>query len=348
MTEDVLIRVIGCAGRITLNRPMALNALTHDMVRAVDAALDAWREDTRVALVVIDAAGDKAFCAGGDIARLYATGKSGDFAYGQRFWRDEYRMNAKIADYAKPVVSFLHGFTMGGGVGIGCHAAHRIVCESTKIAMPECGIGLIPDVGGTLLLARAPGRVGEFLGLTGARMGPGDTLYAGFADRFVSQDDWPELVSHLERNGDLAEIASATRPVPPGRLAEGRTVIDTAFENASLKAIVSHLQASDHALAQEAADAIRRNSPLSMACTCEVIRTVRDTPEIQFALTQEYRVTSRSMEHGDFLEGIRAAIIDKDRQPVWRHADPEEVTQADIERLLAPREDEALIWENET
>ena len=164
---EIHIRKEGRAGRITLDRPKALNALTYDMALAIGAALDQWRDDGAVDLVIIDALGDKAFCAGGDIQKLYDTGRAGDFAYGRRFWADEYRLNARIAEYPKPYVALMQGFVMGGGVGISCHGSHRIVCASTRIAMPECGIGLVPDVGGSLLLARAPGRLGEYVGCTG-------------------------------------------------------------------------------------------------------------------------------------------------------------------------------------
>ncbi|RMD91318.1 MAG: enoyl-CoA hydratase/isomerase family protein, partial [Alphaproteobacteria bacterium] len=167
MSEEILIRKEGRAGRITLNRPEALNALTWPMVTAIEQALDAWADDDELALIVIDGAGERAFCAGGDIAELYRTGRAGDYDYGRRFWRDEYRMNAKLFHFPKPVVTFLHGFVMGGGVGVGCHGSHRIVCEGSVVAMPECGIGLVPDVGGSLILARAPGRLGEYLGTTG-------------------------------------------------------------------------------------------------------------------------------------------------------------------------------------
>ena len=169
---DISIRITGHAGRITLQRPEALNAMTYDMCCAIEAAMDAWAHDDAVKLVILDADGDRAFCSGGDIAELYATGTKGDYAYGQTFWADEYRLNHKIFHYPKPVVSFLQGFTMGGGVGIGCHGSHRIVGDSSQIAMPECGIGLVPDVGGTLMLALAPGRLGEYLCTTAARMTP--------------------------------------------------------------------------------------------------------------------------------------------------------------------------------
>ena len=182
---DIEIRVEGHAGRITLTRPNSLNALSYDMCRAIDAALAEWQADDAVRLVVIDAEGDKAFCAGGDIQDLYATGRAGDFTYGRQFWADEYRLNARIAEYPKPYIAFMQGFTMGGGVGISCHGSHRIVCETSQIAMPECGIGLVPDVGGSLILARAQGRIGDYLATTAARMGADDAIFAGFADTFV-------------------------------------------------------------------------------------------------------------------------------------------------------------------
>ena len=182
---DIYVRRDGSAGRITLNRPEALNALTYDMCLAIEKALDEWREEPGVRLAIIEGEGERAFCSGGDIAEMYKAGTAGDYEYGRRFWRDEYRLNAKIAEWPKPVVSFLQGYTMGGGVGVGCHGSHRVVCESSRIAMPECGIGLVPDVGGSLILARAPGRLGEYLATTAARMGPADAIAAGFADMFV-------------------------------------------------------------------------------------------------------------------------------------------------------------------
>ena len=195
--SDIHIRISGKAGHITLNRPSALNALTYEMVREIERALRLWTHDPDVALVIIDAQGSKAFCAGGDIAQLYETGCAGDFTYGQGFWRDEYRLNALMATYDKPIISFLQGFTMGGGVGVGCHASHRIVGESSRIAMPECGIGLVPDVGGSLLLAQAPGRLGEYYGLTAKRMEAGDALLTGFADYFIPEEAWEQLKSDL-------------------------------------------------------------------------------------------------------------------------------------------------------
>jgi enoyl-CoA hydratase len=319
MSGDIHIRTEGRAGRITLNRPQALNALTWDMCRAIEDALDAWAGDDAVALLVIDAAGDKAFCAGGDIVEMYETGKAGDYDYGRRFWADEYRMNAKMFNFPKPVASFLQGFTMGGGVGIGCHGSHRVVGESSRIAMPECGIGLVPDVGGSLILARAPGRLGEYLGVTGARMGPGDAIHAGFADYYVPEESWEALKADLCETGDWEAVDRAALPAPESPLAVERPEIDRLFPGETLRDILNLLRRSESPVAARALEAMAKNSPLSMAATVELIHRSRGRDTIEGALELEYRFTARAMEKGDFLEGIRAAIIDKDRAPRWRH-----------------------------
>jgi enoyl-CoA hydratase len=331
--SEVRIRVDGRAGRITLTRPQALNALTHEMARAIDAALVGWAEDPAVALVVIDAEGPRAFCAGGDIASIYADGRQGDFAPAQRFWAEEYRMNARIARYPKPFVALLHGFVMGGGVGIAGHGSHRVVGESAQVAMPECGIGLIPDVGGTQLLADAPGHLGEYLGLSGARMGPGDALFAGFADAFVPEAAWPELVAALAAGGDPAAIEAFAKPAPEAPLAGLREFIDDAFAAPDLAAIGARLEASDwgHGVRK----VLARQSPLSMACTLELVRAARRDPGVEKALRREYRFTWRSQTDGDLLEGIRAAVIDKDRKPVWRDTQ-DSLRGEDIAAMLAP------------
>ncbi|MCG6901767.1 MAG: enoyl-CoA hydratase/isomerase family protein [Rhodobacter sp.] len=341
------IRIDRRAGRITLNRPQALNALTYDMIRAIESALDDWRDDPAVGLIVIDAAGDKAFCAGGDIADLYRTGKAGDYAFGRQFWRDEYRLNAKLATCPKPIVSFLQGFTMGGGVGVGCHARHRIVGDTSQIAMPECGIGLVPDVGGSLLLARAPGRLGEYFGLTGARMGPGDAIHMGFADHYLPESGWAPLIGELESTGSTAPIDAAAQPAPPAKIPVHRGDIDAIFARDTLAGIAGALAAAPGDFAARTLQAIQRNSPLSMACALSLIARVRARPTIHHALGQEYRFTARAMEHGDFLEGIRAAIIDKDRAPRWPHS-LDSVPPDAIEAMLAPLGEHDLTWETET
>lgn len=328
---DIIIRKDGRAGLITLNRPKALNALTWDMCLAIEAALDDWRNDDDVALIIIDGAGERAFCSGGDIADMYKSGQDRDYEYGRNFWRDEYRLNAKIADYNKPVVTFLHGFTMGGGVGVGCHASHRIVCENSQIAMPECGIGLVPDVGGTLLLGQAPGFTGTYLGLTGDRMDAGDAIFAGFADHYVPMDDWPALKAELIQSGTptLPEHAA-----PTARLALWQEDIDQQFSAPSAQEIMANLDQSD--AGQAAAKAMGRNSPLAMACAVQLIELGRNNDDIKSALQHEYRFTHRAVELSDFIEGIRAAIIDRDRSPNWKHASLEDVPSDTIDTMTAP------------
>lgn len=343
--SDIDIRIEGRAGRITLNRPQALNALTYEMALAIDAGLKHWRDDPAVALVLIDAAGDRAFCAGGDIAELYAAGQRGDFGFGRRFWRDEYRMNDRIAAYAKPVVSLIRGFCMGGGVGVACHASHRIVGESAQVAMPECGIGLVPDVGGSHLLARAPGQLGLWLGLTGSRMGPGDAILAGFADTFVPEADWPALTRALVASGEVARLADFARAAPEGRLSGLAREIDAAFATGTLPEIMLRLEAAATPFAAETLKALGRVSPLAAACGLEIQRRLKPGSTLRAALELEYRFTWRAQDQGDFLEGIRAAIIDKDRQPRWRHPGPEAVTPAEVDALLSPLGPDALTFE---
>nr|WP_299962126.1 3-hydroxyisobutyrate dehydrogenase [uncultured Roseobacter sp.] len=333
---DIRIRTTGTTGRITLSRPKALNAMTYQMCLAIEEALDRWRDKAAVTQVVIDAEGYRAFCAGGDIAELYDTGTRGDFAYGQTFWADEYRLNAKIFDYPKPVVSFLQGFTMGGGVGIGCHGSHRIVGQSSQIAMPECGIGLVPDVGGTLMLALAPGRLGEYLGTTAARMSAADAILAGFADLYIPEERWPELIEQLEQGAGPDILADAAQEAPVGTLADLQEEIDRHFGGETLADILTTLRHADSEFARDALKKMQRNSPLSMASTVEILHRLRGPSlTIAKALELEYRFTFRAMEHGDFLEGIRAAIIDKDRAPKWQFAD-QKVPAAAVSKMLMP------------
>ena len=336
MAEGIDIRIEGRAGRITLARPEALNALSYEMCLAIEAALDAWAGDDAVALIVIDAVGDRAFCAGGDIAEMYATGIAGDFDYGRRFWADEYRMNAKMFRFPKPVVSLMQGFTMGGGVGLGCHASHRVVCETSQIAMPECGIGLVPDVGGTLLLARAPGRLGEYLGTTAARMGAGDAIHAGFADYYIPRDAWPALIAELCDTGDWEAVDRAALPAPDSALAAAQAEIDRLFAGDTIRDVLNLLRVSETEIATSALSKMARNSPLAVACTIDLVHRARLRDTIEHALTQEYRFTWRAMESGDFLEGIRAAIIDKDKSPRWKHAALDAVAAVEVSGMLMP------------
>jgi len=333
---EMIIRKDRRAGRLTFNRPQALNALSHEMALAIDAALQEWRDDPEVALVVIDAEGERAFCSGGDIAAVYRAGLEGDHRVGREFFRDEYRMNARIAEYPKPIVAFMQGFVMGGGVGVGGHASHRIVGDSTQIAMPETGIGLIPDVGGSWLLGHAPGRCGEYLGLTGARIGAGDAIFTGFADSYIPEAEWPALIDRLAETGDVAAIAPHPRPEAP---LEGRDL--SAFGGPSVAEIVAALEAAGD---EAALKPLRRNSPLSMAATLALVRAARGDASLRDSLARELRFTARATAESDFLEGVRAQIIDKDRNPQWSA----DASPAHVAAMLAPLGEDEIEWEDRT
>lgn len=333
---DIHIRAEGRAGRITLTRPQALNALTWDMCLAVEAALAWWEENPDIDLVLIDAAGDRAFCAGGDIADMYKAGQAGQFDLGARFWRDEYRLNAAIRAWPKPVVTLMQGFTMGGGVGLGCHASHRVVGDTSRIALPECSIGLVPDVGSSLLLARAPGHLGEYIGLTGARLGPGDALHAGFADIYLPEPLWPAAIATLCATGDPLTLITHSPIMPFTPLVGDEDAISAAFAAATPGDIAARLADTPGDWAATALTALGAASPLSVHCALDILRTVRASPDMATALDHEFRFTARSLEHGDFLEGIRAQIIDRDKSPRWRHASLDAVPAAHIARMRAP------------
>jgi 3-hydroxyisobutyrate dehydrogenase/enoyl-CoA hydratase len=333
--SETRIRVEGRAGRITLTRPKALNALSRAMIAAIDWALAAWADDPAVALVLLDAEGGRAFCAGGDIAAIWHAAQAGEHAAAQAFWAEEYRMNARLAAYPKPVVAFLDGIVMGGGVGLGGHVSHRIVGETTRIAMPECMIGLVPDVGSTHLLARAPGRLGEYLGLTGHRMDPGEALAAGFADRFVPLARWEATKAALIATGDAA-AAYADAALPPataGGSAHRRAAIDAAFAAPDVPAILAALPGDEWGTATRAT--LERSSALSMAATLRLVRAARAEPGVAAALVREYRFTRRAHTEGELLEGIRAAVIDKDRSPRWRHG-IDDLPEGAVAAMLAP------------
>lgn len=341
--KDIEIRIEGHAGHITLQRPDALNALTYDMALAIEAALDAWRDDDQVTSVIIDAEGDKAFCAGGDIVDIYKTASAGDFSHARQFWTDEYRLNAKIFEYPKPYLAFMQGFTMGGGVGISCHGSHRIVSESSQIAMPECGIGLVPDVGGSLLLALAPGRLGEYLGTTTTRMKTDDAIFAGFADHFVPEEHWPALKADLVAGlGADAAVAKVSQSPETGTLRALQPEIDAHFGGETLADIVRALKHSDSDFAKDALKKLSRVSPLGAACAVELIHRARTVDSIRKALELEYRCTYRAVDDGDFVEGIRALVIDKDKSPQWKHDSAESVPDIDVARMLMPLGDNIL------
>lgn len=342
---DVDIRVEGRVGRITLNRPDALNALNELMMRMIDSNLRRWAEGDTVLMVVIDAVGDRSFCAGGDIAALYRRTKGGDLAFSRNFWRDEYRMNARIKNYPKPYIALMDGITMGGGVGLSAHGSHRIVTERSMIAMPECAIGLIPDVGGTYLLSRAPGRLGEFLGLTGTRMGPADAILAGFADFFVTAARIPDLIEALVEEADPRVIEQFAETPPLGELEAKRAAIDEVFVEEDLAKIVDRIgSTADSAWHEKVTQSLGKGSPVALHCSLRMIREARAMETLEEALAAEYRYTWRSLEQGDFMEGIRAAVIDKDREPRWAKPSLGTVAEADVQAMLESLGDNELTF----
>jgi enoyl-CoA hydratase len=334
--SEVRIRKERSVGRITLARPSALNALSSAMLHAVDAALIAWAEDPSLTLVLIDAEGDRAFCAGGDIAEIYAAGRAGDFGLGREFWRVEYRMNDRIARFPKPVVVLIQGFCMGGGAGVACHASHRVVGRTTRIAMPECAIGLVPDVGGSFLLARAPGRLGAWLATTGTRMDAADAIYADFADVFVPEDDWPALTDAIIAAGDPSPVFAFGRAPAQARMPALQPRIDALFDAPDMGVVLDRLADADDDFSADTRKAIGRVSPLAVACAFEMQQRLRPSPMLRTALDLEFRFVWRAQEHSDFLEGIRAQVIEKDRRPAWRHAALSAVTPAEVAAMLAP------------
>lgn len=335
---ETIVRIEGRAGRITLNRPKALNALTYDQVGVIDQALEAWRDDPAIELVILDGAGDRALCAGGDVMAIYDSRDSGP-AFANRFWRDEYQLNFKIAQYPKPYVALMDGIVMGGGIGLSAHASHRIVTERSMLAMPETGIGLVPDVGGMWLLAGAPGHMGEYLGLLGERMGSADAIYAGFADTHVDAGRLDDLLDVLcAPDGEpvgvtIAEFAGA----PTGLVHAGRQAdIDAIFSAPTLPEVRDRLATSSADWAGKALETLGQRSPLSVSLTLAAVRQARAGGSLGNALDIEYRLTTRLFAHGEFIEGIRALLVDKDKAPKWQPATLEAVTPEMISEFLRP------------
>ncbi|MEU5048903.1 enoyl-CoA hydratase/isomerase family protein [Streptomyces sp. NPDC021096] len=334
--ESVLLRTEGHAGRITLNRPGALNALDHAMVRRIDEALAAWEHDPAVRTVVIDGAGGRGLCAGGDIRSIHRDASSGGGAASAAFWRDEYRLNARIARYRKPYVAVMDGIVMGGGVGVSAHGSVRIVTERSRVAMPETGIGFVPDVGGTHLLALAPGELGTHLALTAASVGPGDALLCGLADHFVAAASLPALLDDLTREEVADALDRHVRPAPAGGLAADREWIDRCYAAGTVEEVVDRLLDSGVPAAKEAAEAILAKSPTALKVTLAALRRARRLGSLERVLEQEYRVSCAALSAPDLVEGIRAQVIDKDRSPRWSPATLAEVTEEDVARFFAP------------
>ena len=336
--DEVLIRREGRAGRITMNRPKALNALTFGMVGQIWDALVAWKTDPAVELVLLDGAGDRAMCAGGDVRSLYDSRTEGS-GFARTFWREEYQINALIDRYPKPYVALQDGIVMGGGIGLSGHAAHRIVTERSRLAMPETGIGLIPDVGGTWLLAHAPRQAGIYLGLTGENMSAADAIDARFSDTFVPSGKLGVLAAQLcdPKGGGVRDtIARHAEKAEPSPLASNGASIDEAFAGTTVEAILDALAGMPGEWAAKTAAALAQKSPKALKLTLAAIRNGRSLASLEKALIVEYRLTVRLFEDGEFPEGVRALLVDKDRKPKWSPAQLYGVTDELVERYLAP------------
>ncbi|MFH8585273.1 enoyl-CoA hydratase/isomerase family protein [Streptomyces celluloflavus] len=334
--DSVLRHTEGRAGYLTLNRPRALNALDHTMVRRIDEALTAWEHDPAVATVVLRGAGERGLCAGGDIRAIHRDAGAGGGASSRAFWRDEYRLNARIARYPKPYVALMDGIVMGGGVGLSAHAGVRIVTERSRIAMPETGIGFVPDVGGTFLLARAPGELGTHLALTGAAVGAADALLLGLADHFVPAARLSDLADGLAGAGVPETVARYAATAPGGELAAHREWIDSCYAADTVEEITERLANSGEQAAKEAAETLYTRSPTSLKVTLAALRRARALGSLEHALDQEYRIACAMLTSPDLVEGIRAQIIDKDRDPRWTPDRLAAVTAAEVARHFAP------------
>jgi enoyl-CoA hydratase len=322
-------------GRITLNRPAKYNALTLAMVREMQTVLAHWAGDGDVHFVMIDGAGERGLCAGGDLTVLIDSARAQD-GRALEFWAQEYRLNATIAAYCKPIVAFMSGTVMGGGVGLSAHARYRIVTSTTQIAMPEARIGLIPDVGATWLLSRTPGETGTYLGLTGAPIGAADALQLGLADYFVPAHAIEELVATLLAEGPQSDdeiralVERFSAPVE-SRLAARRERIDRAFAYDAVESILSALAGDGSQWARATAREIRSNSPTSVKLTLRALRAARGLASLEECLRLEYGLMRRLLDEHDFREGVRATVLDKDRAPRWRPADFSEISDARID-----------------
>lgn len=336
----MLARARGPLGHLTLNRPRAINALDLTMVHGLANALDAWAEDSDIDTILLDGAGERGFCAGGDVRAMYDQIRSDAVEAAAGFFRAEYALNACIAEYPKPVVVLADGITMGGGIGLAGHAAIRVVTERSQLAMPETRIGFTPDVGGTWLLRRAPGRLGEYLALTGGTMDAADAIHCGFADYFVPVAHLDDLRNALETRADPSsptEIVLLLDETPePSRLETARPWIDDAFSADSVPELIERLRARSEPEAAATADLLQTLSPTALAVTLEAVRRARRLPDLRAVLAQEYGlVLWFASTQPDLAEGIRAQLVDKDRTPRWQPATFDELAPDTVSSAFA-------------
>jgi enoyl-CoA hydratase len=329
---DLIARREGSAGIIRLNRPKAINAVTLEMFRDVDKALDVFEADPEVAVILLEGAGERGLCAGGDIRALWESSKvKGDL--GKILWREEYILNARIKKFPKPYVAFMDGIVMGGGVGLSAHSSHRVVTEKTKLAMPEVGLGFFPDVGGTWLLSHSPGEVGTYFGLTGQTMNGPDAIHAKFADAVVPSAKLPalrEALTKIRPGANSPEVKGLIDGFATGEtsgpVAAMQGKIDGWFAHDRMADIVAALQADGSDLAQTTLKTLGEKSPRGMVVTLRLLRLARASSSLEECLVREYRAALEVFASDDFREGVRAAVIDKDRNPKWSPPRIEDVT----------------------
>jgi enoyl-CoA hydratase len=329
---DLIARREGAAGIIRLNRPKAINAVTLEMFRDIDKALDLFESDPAIGLILLEGAGERGLCAGGDIRALYENSQvNGDL--GKILWREEYILNARIARFPKPYVAFMDGIVMGGGVGLSAHGSHRVVTDKTRLAMPEVGLGFFPDVGGTYLLSRAPGEIGTYFGLTGQTMNGPDAIYARFADAVVPSGKLAalrEALVNLRARTNPTEVKAAIDSFATGEtsgpVAALQPRIDRWFSHDRMQDIIADLRRDGSELAQSTLKILNEKSPRGMVVTLKLLRLARGSSSLQECLAREYRAALEVFRSDDFREGVRAAVIDKDRNPKWSPPGIEEVT----------------------
>ncbi|AIY01349.1 3-hydroxyisobutyryl-CoA hydrolase [Arthrobacter sp. PAMC 25486] len=332
--NDVLVQRTGALGQLILNRPKAINALNHGMILAIAAALDEWETDDAVATVLISGSGERGLCAGGDIVSIYHDARTGGDS-SEQFWRDEYHLNARIARYPKPIVTLMDGVVLGGGVGISAHASHRIVTERSRIGMPETGIGFVPDVGGTYLLSRAPGELGTHAGLTGGMVSGADAIAMGLASHYVDSAKLPTLVAELAVRNASSAVGRLGQAAPDSELAKARWWIDECYAPDDAGTILGRLARVGDPAATAAAETIAAKSPTAVTVTLAALRRARALGSLESVLNQELRVSLRALAWPDFAEGIRAQLVDKDRNPAWLPASLAAVSPAVVEAAFA-------------
>ena len=340
--SHILTGVTGTLGRIRLNRPKALNSLTLAMIRDIDAALTAFETDPGIAAVLITGEGERGLCAGGDIRMIHDGGKAGS-AEPVEFWRQEYRLNARLARLSKPYVAFMDGIVMGGGVGISVYGSHRIVTERTRLAMPETGIGFFPDVGASWFLTRQHNELGTYAGLTGAQLAAGDAMALGLADSHVASDRLAALAEDLSRlpvsasRADVSSVIAAfAEAPPPATLAAEQPAIDRLFAFDAIEEVFEALARDGSDIAEKTLAVLRTKSPLSLKVTLRLLRLGRAAASLEECLEREFTATAGVLRAYDFYEGVRAAVIDKDRNPQWRPARLGDVTERDVAAFFEP------------